>query len=247
MSRTLGILALALLLLVCLVASAPARLLGLVLPAGQVVLQGFSGTLWRGSASRCQLRVGPGYLQMGAVQWQLQPASLLLFSPRVRINSRWGSQTLAAEVVWQGQQDIDLYQLDANFPADLVRQFVPVALAGTLSLQVEQLLLRAGLPVEAAGRLVWQNGVWLAPAGPMQLGSYALDFSQDRDGPLSGDVLTLSGPVEASGAVQLAGRKYDVDIGVAGQNGLDPRLQQALSLIARPEGQAYRIKLDGEF
>ena len=246
MSRALGGLALVLVLLVCLVASAPARLLGLVLPSEQILLQGFSGTLWRGSASRCQLRLGPGYLHLGAVQWRLHAASLLLFAPRVEVSSRWGGQTLGAELVLRGQQDIDLYRLDANFPADLVRQFVPVALAGTLSLQLEQLQLREGLPVEAGGRLVWQNGVWLAPAGPMQLGSYALDFSQDRGGPLTGDVITLSGPVEASGTVQLEGRNYDVDISVGGRNGLDQRLQQALSLIARPAGQAYRIKLDGD-
>ena len=247
MSRTLGGLALVLVLLACLVASAPARLVGLVLPSDQVLMQGYSGTLWRGGASRCQVRAGPGYLHLGAVEWQLQPGSLLLFSPRIRLNSRWGSQTLTTEVVLHGQQDIDLYQLDANFPAELVRQFVPVALAGTLSLQVEQLKLRDGLPVEAAGRLVWQNGVWLALAGPMELGSYALDFSQDRGGPLTGNVLTLSGPVEASGTVQLQQRSYDVDISVAGKNGLDPRLQQALSLVARPAGQAYLIKLNGDF
>ena len=131
MSRALGGLALVLVLLVCLVASAPARLLGLVLPSEQILLQGFSGTLWRGSASRCQRRLGPGYLHLGAVQWRLHAASLLLFAPMVEVSSRWGGQTLGAELVLRGQQDIDLYRLDENFPADLVPQFVPLSQAGT--------------------------------------------------------------------------------------------------------------------
>jgi len=211
------------------------------------MLGGFSGTLWRGSVSRCLVRAGPGYVHMGAVQWRLQPLSLLLFAPRLGLDSRWGAQTLSAEMVLQGQQDISFYDLDASFSADLVRQFVPLALAGTLSLQLQQLHLRDALPEQAAGRLVWQNGVWLAPDGPLPLGSYGLDFRQDPDGPLRGNVVTLSGPVEASGTVELVGRSYDLDITVGGPNTLDSRLQQALSLVARPEGQAYRIKLDGEF
>ena len=46
-------LALGLLLLLGLVISAPARLLTYVLPPGQVVLQGVSGTLWQGRAGSC--------------------------------------------------------------------------------------------------------------------------------------------------------------------------------------------------
>lgn len=247
MSRTLGVAALVLLLLLCLLASAPARLLGLLLPSDQIVLGGFSGTLWRGRVSRCLVRAGPGYVHMGAVQWRLQPLSLLLFAPRLSLASRWGAQTLMAELVLQGQRDLSFADLEANFSADLVRQFVPLALAGTLSLQLEKLHLHDGLPKQAAGRLVWQNGVWLAPDGPLPLGSYSLDFTQDPDGPLLGSVVTLSGPVEASGELELAGRSYNVDIMVRGPDALDARLQQGLSLIAQPVGQAHRIKLDGEF
>ena len=44
--------ALALFFSLVLLAAAPARLLGLVLPSEQVLMDGFQGTLWRGSASR---------------------------------------------------------------------------------------------------------------------------------------------------------------------------------------------------
>jgi hypothetical protein len=47
--------------------------------------------------------------------------------------------------------------------------------------------------------------------------------------------------------VLLEDRSYDVDITVRSEGGLDERLQQALSLVARPVEQGYRIKLDGEF
>ena len=57
MSRFAIGVALTLLLLLSLLVSAPARLLNWVLPGDQVLMQGFAGTLWRGSASRCLVQV----------------------------------------------------------------------------------------------------------------------------------------------------------------------------------------------
>lgn len=246
MSRMLGALALVLLLLISLLATSPARLLGLVLPSGQVVMQGFDGTLWQGTASRCLVQTPAGYLHLGAVSWQLSPWSLLLFAPRLTLESRWGNQTLSTGLVLRGGDDVDLTALDASIPADLLRQFVPVSLAGVLSVQLDQLSLRSGWPVEGAGRLVWQGGGWNSPSGPIPLGSYVLDFAQPPGSALAGDVVTLAGAVSAEGSVRLEGRSYDIDVMVRREGGLDERLQQALSLMARPVDGGYRIKLDGE-
>lgn len=245
-SRIVKGLALVLVLLVCLLSTAPARLLGLLLPADQVIMQGFKGTIWRGSAGRCLVQAGPGYLHLGAVSWELQPLSLLLFAPRITLDSSWGTQTLATELVVRGAGAIDLHDLAANIPADLLRQYFPVTLSGLLSLQLEQLQLRDGLPEQGSGRLVWQQGVWLSPTGPVPLGSYALDFSQAPGAELVGQVMTLAGPVTAEGGLRLLDRRYAIDISVQGEGSLDTRLQQALSLVARPLGDGYRIKLEGE-
>tara|TARA_R110001592_G_scaffold363371_1_gene685606 strand:- start:223281 stop:224033 length:753 start_codon:yes stop_codon:yes gene_type:complete len=246
-SRTLRALALALLLLGCLLATAPARLLGLVLPSDMVIMQGFSGTLWQGTASRCLVRTPGGFLHLGAVKWRLQPWSLIRFAPRISLDSDWGSQSLNTELVLRGGQDVDLAALEATIPADLLSQFAPVELAGVLQVQAEYLVLRGGLPVEGKGRLVWLNGAWNSPSGPLPLGSYALDFAQAPDAALQGQVLTLAGEVTAQGSVQLQGRSYGIDITVQNEAGLDGRLQQALSLVARPVENGYRLKLSGDF
>jgi hypothetical protein len=235
------------LLSVTLFLSAPARLLGRLLPADQIIMQGFNGTLWRGGASRCLLRTGSGYLHLGAVRWSLSPVSLLLAAPRLSLDSTWGDQVIAGELVVRGAQDIDLEEFEARVAADLLRQFAPVALTGTLSVQIERMQLRNGLPLQGSGRLVWQDGGWQAPRGLLPLGSYALDFQQAQGEMLEGRVLTLSGPVEASGTVRLQGRDYAVDILVSGRGLADDQLQQALALIAAPQGGDYRIELSGEF
>lgn len=247
MSRFAIGVALTLLLLLSLLVSAPARLLNRVLPGDQVLMQGFAGTLWRGSASRCLVQVGPGYLHLGAVQWSLEPLSLLLLAPRLALNSVWGNQVISGELVLRGRQDIDLYDIEAVVAADLLRQFAPVALTGSLSMQLSSLQLRDGLPHAGEGRLVWQNGGWQSPQGLLPLGSYALEYLQAPGAALEAEVLTLSGPLQASGAAQLQGRTYQVNILLGSQAPMDTQLEQALSLIAAPESGAYRLKLNGEF
>ena len=89
--------------------------------------------------------------------------------------------------------------------------------------------------------------IWQAPRGPVPLGTYALDFATAEEGVLQGQVVTIAGPVEAAGSVQLEGRAYQLDILVSSEGSLEEQLQQALSLIAAPEAQGYRAKLNAEF
>ncbi len=242
---SLGLLA-ALALFVSLLVSMPARLLSLLLPEGQVYMQGFSGSLWRGSASRALVRTDVGLLHLGELNWQLSPLSLLSLSPALQLQSRWGAQHVAGRMVLRGEDSFDLEDIEASVSADLLRQFAPVAMTGTLQASFERLQIRHRLPVSATGRLVWQNGGWEAPRGYLPLGSYAIDFKPSAGDSINGDVLTLAGAVAASGSVALSGREYDVNVLVRSDSGLDPQVQQALSLIATPEGDGFRVLMNGE-
>ena len=102
------------------------------------------------------------------------------------------------------------------------------------------------LPVETTGRLVWQNAGWLSPQGRLPLGSYALELTQPENATLSGEIISLTGPVQAEGMIEIDGRSYRVDALLAAEGSLDPLLQQALSLVAVPEGDAFRVRLGGE-
>jgi hypothetical protein len=83
--------------------------------------------------------------------------------------------------------------------------------------------------------------------GARPLGTYAVDVRQDPGEALAGQVQTLSGPIEASGSVELTGAAYRVDILLAAQGAFEPQLQQALSLVAAPRGDDFQLVLDGEF
>jgi len=245
-SRKLSGLILVLVMIAVLMASAPARLVALILPADSVIMQGFDGTLWRGSASRALVHVGAGYLHVGSVNWTLAPTSLLTFRPRLELSSQWGRQRLDGELVLRGGADISVHDLSANLSAELIRHYLPVALEGDLSLQFATLRLRDGMPYHTDGRLVWQQAAWLSPAGARPLGAYAVELQQAEDAVLNGQIITLSGPVEATGSLQLSGKDYRVEVLVGSDEPLDGQLRQALSLIAVPEGDGYRVDLQGQ-
>ena len=81
----------------------------------------------------------------------------------------------------------------------------------------------------------------------MHLGSYALEFRQAPQEALLAEVVTLSGPLEANGEIELQDRHYEVDILLGSKDALDNQLRGMLSLIATPEGDDFRIALGGDF
>jgi hypothetical protein len=230
-----------------LLALAPARLLGFLLPPGQAALSGYSGTLWRGSASRALVATPAGWFHLGRVHWQLRPWSLLLFAPRLAIDSAWGSQLARGDVIVRSGGAVGLRDFELSIDAALLQQLAPVALEGTLRADIERLEISGGEPREALGRAVWQGAAWQAPAGLKLLGDYAMEMEQPAGEPLLGTVLTLAGPVTAAGTVALDGRRYNIDLDIGSEGAMDPGLQQALSLVAQPVSTGYKLRLDGAF
>lgn len=240
-----GVLALVL-LLALLVMSAPAHLLLRLLENTPVTAQGLQGTVWQGRAARVLVTTDVGLLHLGEVSWSLRPWSLLALAPRIEVDSHWGAQRLQAEVQLRGRDDIDLENVDASFDASLIRHLAPVALQGVVSLQARQLRLRDGLPVQAQGRLLWQQAVWDSPRGMLPLGSYVLEVVQPAGGDVTGEVLTLEGPVRATGQLQLARASYSIAVLISSDGNWDPQLQEALSLLARPVAGGYDLRLEGQ-
>ena len=245
--RPAWVLILALFFLFNLIVSAPARLLEWMVPVEQLSLQGLSGTLWQGSASSVMLHLPQGYLTLGEVEWSLRPLSLLMLSPHLTVSSTWGSQIVEGELILRGEQDLDVLNLEVRVAAELLRQVAPLSVDGHFVLQLKHLELRKGLPHSADGHLVWNDGAWRSPRGQVPLGSYALQISQAPGEELLGEVETITGQVEAGGYLELRGRHYVVDILLSGEDGLDQQLQQMLGMIAAPEGDDYRISVEGDF
>ena len=246
MFRIVAGLGFGILLVGALIALAPARLLNSLTPGNEVILQGFSGTVWSGTANRALLATNAGYIHLGRLSWSLSPLSLLTLSPALTVESNWGRQYINTGLRITGREELELTNLDAMVSVQLLRQFLPLSVTGDFSVQAQTLQIQGGLPREARGRMVWQNAGWESAAGNMPLGSYAVDFQQDPGEPLQAEIITLAGPVNASGSAQLLGKNYKLDILISSDTGLDTQLEQALSLIAQPVAEGRRITFSGQ-
>jgi general secretion pathway protein N len=244
-SRAAQGLALAILLLVSLIAAAPARLLLYVLPTNEIIMQGFSGTLWRGQANRALVATGSRYIQLGRVHWSLNPLSLLTLSPSGRVGSEWGKQEVSAHIRMTGPQSLEFEHLNALFSTQLLRAFLPLSVGGDITVQLESLTLEKGRPTQVAGKLVWQGAQWESARGIVPLGTYALELEQAPGAALSGKVITVTGAVVASGRLGLAGENYSADISIKADADLNEQLKEALSLIAQVVPGGYRVKFGG--
>lgn len=225
---------------------APARLLGAVLPEGQLVMTGYSGTLWQGSASRVLIHTEGGDLHLGRLEWSLQPLSLLVFAPTLEFHSQWAQQTLSGEIEINGPESFFLQDFEARLPASLIQQIAPLELDGTLSILLESLSVEDRRLHAVEGRLLWQHAVWDSPRGKIPLGSYAVDLVQLEGEALEGNIVTIDGPVNAAGTVYLERAEYALDALVTSETELDAQLQQALSLLAEQTSEGFRMKFSGQ-
>ncbi len=232
--------------LVVLLISAPARLLGYFLPAETLSLQGFEGSLWRGSAASGQVAAGPGKLQLGRVEWDVSVHSLLLLTPRIRFTSQWGGQSVRADVSVSPTGVLRLRDTRVVAPAAMIRHWLPVQLGGEVDLVLDDLRLAGATPREGAGFLTWKNAYWIGNNSSQLLGGYRLDFEIDEQGMLQGVVKTLSGAVSAEGAVALNGRQYSVDLQLRARRGFGEEISNALQLMAAPVDGGYHLKFSSE-
>ena len=233
--------------LVVLLVTAPARLLDVFLPADQLSLQGYSGTLWQGRVSSASLAVAGGRLQLGELEWKLSPLSLLLLSPRIQFESRWGRQMVEADVRISAGGNLQLRDTSVSFSAALVKQWLPVALAGTVELLLVDMEVREAMPVAGQGRLVWRDALWIGNRSRQALGDYVLEFTVEAGQQVRGTVTTLAGPVQVEGSFEVQGRSYSVDATLSAEQGFDPELGSALQLLAAPVDGGYQLTFSSEF
>lgn len=230
-----------------LLVSAPARLLNVWLPEQTLRLEGYSGSIWRGSASSALLAVDGGWLQLGELQWRLALRSLPLLSPRVEIQSSWGPQHLSANVQLYPNGSLRLHQASVSFDAGLIKQWLPIQLGGALQLRVNDVDIVAGELLSGRGQLVWQRAFWTGNNSSQLLGDYVLEFVLQGARTASANITTLAGPVQVEGSLAVREKSYSVDARLSSAQGFGSELASALQLMAAPVPGGYHLKFSGEF
>lgn len=240
--RRVSVLAAAL-VIALLVTRAPASLLGNALPPA-VNVTGLAGTVWKGEAAYVEIPLQAKPFALGRISWTLNPMGLF-FGDVIRLRSDWGSQTVDVSVspALNGSFDVN----DAQLRIDLgwLRQLLPFYVGGQLKADLASLTFTSdGMPTTANGRVVWENATWRAVGGDVSLGSYAVDVTTSDAG-IRATIITLKGALEVDGSVTIVGDSYRVMANLSGPAARNEAFQQAIALLAVPNGSGYRIELSG--
>jgi general secretion pathway protein N len=240
--RRVSVLAAAL-VIALLVTRAPASLLGNALPPA-VNVTGLAGTVWKGEAAYVEIPLQAKPFALGRISWTLNPMGLF-FGDVIRLRSDWGSQTVDVSVspALNGSFDVN----DAQLRIDLgwLRQLLPFYVGGQLKADLASLTFTPdGRPTTANGRVVWENATWRAVGGDVSLGSYAVDVTTSDAG-IRATIITLKGALEVDGSVTIVGDSYRVMANLSGPAARNEAFQQAIALLAVPNGSGYRIELSG--
>ena len=240
--RRVSVLAAAL-VIALLVTRAPASLLGNALPPA-VNVTGLAGTVWKGEAAYVEIPLQAKPFALGRTSWTLNPMGLF-FGDVIRLRSDWGSQTVDVSVspALNGSFDVN----DAQLRIDLgwLRQLLPFYVGGQLKADLASLTFTSdGRPTTANGRVVWENATWRAVGGDVSLGSYAVDVTTSDAG-IRATIMTLKGALEVDGSVTIVGDSYRVMANLSGPAARNEAFQQAIALLAVPNGSGYRIELSG--
>ncbi len=241
--RRLALLLLAL-TTVFLISGVPARMVLPVVP-NSVVLEGVSGSVWRGQAARSGIVMPNGKLfSLGRVSWRLQPWSLLLLTPKVNFESQWGAQRFSGTAAASVSGLLRLEDVVARLDIGFTRQVLPLYVGGELEADIRSLAMKDNVILSLDGRVVLQDGVWAARAGDVALGTYVADLRTADEGTRA-DVQTLSGPLTVSGSAMLTGQDYSVDLALRGSALDNAGLRQSLQLLAMPSADGFDVILNG--
>ena len=231
------------LIIILLITRAPASLMSFALPPA-VKATGLSGTVWKGAAAHVEIPLQARPFALGRITWTLN-LSGLLWGDLIRVQSIWGNQRIdvAASPALNGSVQIN----EAELRIDLgwLRELLPLYIGGQLKADIESLSITGeGSPISANGRLVWENAAWRAIGGDVSLGSYAVDMTT-TDAGIRASIITLKGALEVDGSVTIAGDNYRVMANLSGPAARNEAFQQAIALLAVPNGSGYRIELSG--
>lgn len=225
------------------VAYLPARLITWVLPPS-ISLEGVSGTLWSGSASRAAVIVDRGVIMLGQLDWQWRPFALFTADFAADVTSTWGSQTFVGQISTNWRGELSIHESSLVVDVDWIRNLLPLYVQGRLQADFKRLEFRDRQLQAADGRIVWSNAAWAARAGSLPLGSYVVEVA-GVGSVIDGRVLTLSGGLQAGGELALENDKYRVDVHLSGPALSNEGLRQSIALFAVPDGPNYRIQLNG--
>ena len=225
--------------------------LGLNLPLSQLLpwvklpdnvrLNGVDGTVIEGRVQQVLVNQFP----LNGVRYRFMPSCMAKLKVCYRIDYDQGHLRVVYDVL-NGVTGVSNTRID--YPVAALLTYMPDLLvrpAGSLELEIEELILVQGKPASINAKLVWRK-LGVDDAGvKLEIGDFQLVISGDNsryDLKLS----DLDASLNVSGKGEINAGVYSLDVAISSDKGIDPQLKNLLELLARNTGHnKYHIQQSG--
>ena len=206
-------------------------------------LAGISGSIWRGTATQGSA----GGIYLSDLKWSIRPVGLLTGKLEYATSSNLASGFLNANVAVGVGGSLMLSNVRGALTLDTLADMLPLnGIQGDVSLQIDELVVENGVPVEATGTLKIANLVsrYLSPT---PLGDYQANFATEAEGIL-GSVDALSGVLDLTGTIRLSpDRNYAFTGKVAARSNAPINVSQQLQLLGSQDAEGKReFRIEGQ-
>lgn len=150
-------------------------------PSIELDLSQLSGTLWNARAEQAQLTIDHGTVDLGRLDWQLDPFSLLdsLLSIHIQTNAK--DHQLDLFIVANAKGEILIEKAEGHLPIALLEPWIPLLIDGELKFIIDHWLFSEEKLIDINGLLSLENSHWLGGDQIMPLGSYMAHLSMQDD------------------------------------------------------------------
>jgi len=162
---------------------------------GDVAMSGVTGTAWNGRASLASIKIKGVDRPVGQLTWKLSPLSLLTLKLCAQVTTQMDNQDFDGYVCYRGKNNISLKKTNANFPAVVAQPFLPLAIDGHMSLNLENLNIENGQIKTIHGKTMWVNARIYNGANWMSFGNLAAELVDDGKNGLSAHITDAGSPV----------------------------------------------------
>lgn len=187
-----------LIFVVILLVTFPARVAYEWFVPDELQLSGISGSIWNGSAA--EVTAAGAYIQN--LNWTFKPLALLTGKLAFQASGNPASGNMQALVAISPGGTVSLNDLDGNFPlARAHPSFQQSGILGDVSFQFDTLVLKNGLPAEAAGALTVTN-LFIRNLSSSGIGDFQVSFVTGDEGVI-GNVEDNSDVLDVAGTISL--------------------------------------------
>ena len=221
----------------------PARVAYQWFAPASVQLSSIEGSVWRGSAADAS--IAGVYLR--DVRWRFRPAALFTAGIGYAIEARPSSGFVEGNVTIGITGSLTASDLNASIPLHLLQDVTRTpGLAGSMSVQIQNLELDGSIPIAADGTLEVANLV-IPAVHRYPIGGYRAEFFTQDSGVMS-SVEDVSGMLDLAGTLQIAtDGTYQFLAQLAANENTPDNVRRQMQFLGSPNERGQReLRLEGQ-